>query len=120
MTADTENAPEIEALTDLLEEERSALLRGDLDATAALLPEKERLLAALPEAAAPKAAPLQELAKRVACNQLLLEGALEGLRSVTERLAALRRVRDSLETYGADGKRRRHGTSPRRALERRA
>lgn len=94
----------IDQLDTLLEEERRALLVGDLDAIRALLKRKEELIDAL-NARAPEDAPdLGALPDKVARNQALLDGALEGIRKVAGRLAALRRIRRSLETYDEAGR----------------
>ena len=53
-------------------------------------------------------------------NQLLLDGALEGIRAVAKRMARLRDVKGALETYGADGKRRDIPLGPESSVERRA
>ncbi|MCV3269901.1 flagellar protein FlgN [Roseobacter sinensis] len=96
----------VDALDDLLEAERAALLAGDLDEVGRLLERKEGLIerfATLDDADRDALAGLQTKLKR---NQALLDQALEGIRSVSRRLAALRRVRSSLETYDDKGERR--------------
>lgn len=94
------------ALDALLERERAALLSGDLDRLPELLHEKTALidaLAGLDAAAEPLPEALKEKALR---NQALLDGALEGIRHVAGRIAALRRLRQSFETYDETGRRR--------------
>lgn len=95
----------IDQLDELLDAERRALLIGQLDAIAAIAEEKERLIDALnamePEESRPA---LKDLQSKVARNQVLLDGALQGIRKVAARLAALRRIRRSLETYDATGR----------------
>jgi len=93
----------INRLDDLLEQERAALLAGDLEAIATLLENKERLidaLNALTEADRPEMGAVEA---KVLRNQALLDGALQGIRHVAARMAALRRVRRGLETYDAKG-----------------
>ncbi|WP_300011701.1 flagellar export chaperone FlgN [uncultured Roseobacter sp.] len=110
----------IDALDDVLEAERAALLIGDLDEIGRLLERKESLidqLAALEEA---DRAPLEALNAKVMRNQALLDNALEGIRTVARRLAALRRVRSSLETYDEKGERRTIDVTPDGAVEKRA
>ena len=90
-------------LDELLDRERAALLEGDLDGISRSLREKERLidmLNALPPSAELR---LTSIRHKVQRNQVLLDGALEGIRSVAERLSALRRIRDTLETYDQTG-----------------
>ncbi|WP_299372669.1 flagellar biosynthesis protein FlgN [uncultured Tateyamaria sp.] len=96
----------IDSLDDLLEAERTALLRGDLDDVTRLHDRKERLIDALNKADALDRAALAPLKDKVERNQDLLNSALEGVRSVARRLAAIRRVRKSLETYDAKGEKR--------------
>lgn len=95
----------IDKLDELLDVERRALLNGELDAIAAIAGEKERLIDALnamePEGRQPA---LQDLQNKVSRNQVLLDGALQGIRKVAARLAALRRIRRTLETYDAMGR----------------
>ena len=93
----------LSSLDELLDRERAALLEGDLDGISRSLREKERLidmLNALPPSAELR---LTSIRHKVQRNQVLLDGALEGIRSVAERLSALRRIRDTLETYDQTG-----------------
>lgn len=92
-------------LDDLLEFEREALLAGNIDGVMRRLPEKERLmisLASLQLSYESELAPLKTKAER---NQRLLESALDGIRAVTCRISALRRIRETLETYDQSGRR---------------
>lgn len=94
----------IDRLDYLLEEERCALLAGDLDAIGPLLRRKEALIDALGGIAPAGGDGLKGLQDKVARNQALLEGALQGIRKVAGRMAAFRRIRRSLETYDAEGR----------------
>lgn len=94
------------ALDDLLEAERAALLQGDLDRMPVLLEEKSTLvesLNALDPGDKPAMGRLQDKATR---NQVLLDGALQGIRQVAGRIAALRQLRHSFDTYDESGRRR--------------
>lgn len=93
-----------ERLAALIEEERAALLDGDLDRVAALLPEKEALVQTLLTEAedADLVAPLQDGLRR---NAVLFDHALEGLRQVVKRLGSLDGIRKTLETYDSLGRR---------------
>ncbi len=94
----------IDRLDTLLEEERRLLLAGDLDAIGDLLSQKERLIDAL-NATAPGAQPdLGPVQRKVARNQALLDGALQGIRKVAARMAAFRKIRRTLETYDESGR----------------
>lgn len=108
------------ALDKLLDAERSALLNGELDRLAGLLEDKESLIVALNDADHLDLEALQQLDTKVKRNQLLLDGALEGIRSVARRMAALRRIRGSLETYDSNGKKRNIEMDAARAVEKRA
>ncbi|NNE53779.1 MAG: flagellar biosynthesis protein FlgN [Sulfitobacter sp.] len=119
MTNDSAQRP-IAALNELLENERTALLGGDLEKVTTLLPTKEDLIGQMTDVCPSDPALLQALSLKVARNQALLTGAMEGIRTVNDRLSALRRVRDGLETYGADGKRRAIATHESPSVERRA
>ncbi len=85
----------------LLEEERAALLGGDLDGLNDMHGRKEDLLHQL--AAVPADARLRGIQQKLARNQDLLDSALAGIQSVARRLAMVRRVRQSLEYYDEDG-----------------
>lgn len=94
------------ALDDLLEAERAALLEGDLDRMPALLEEKSTLVEAL-NALDPGDKPaMGTLKDKVSRNQVLLDGALQGIRQVAGRIAALRQLRHSFDTYDESGRRR--------------
>ena len=107
----------LEALADLLERERNALISGDLDGLARLADEKERLIE---DATDLNASGLQALREKASRNQELLNSALEGIRSVASRLDALREARDTLNTYDRSGQRQRIDTLRRPRVERRA
>lgn len=111
---------QIDALNDLLESEREALLEGDLERLAEMLEPKERLIGAINMMPGGDMKGLRALDNKVKRNQLLLGGALDGIRAVAERMAQLRQVRSSLETYNADGKKRTIDMPDKTTLERRA
>ena len=112
--------PDIDALESLLEAERTALLKGDLVSLTRMLPDKEALIDALNERAIDDLPALVELGSQVRRNQLLLDGALEGIREVANRMAALRKLRSGIETYGSDGARKHIDVAIDHTLERRA
>lgn len=88
----------------ILEKERGALLRGDLSQLMTLLSEKERLVDALNALEAAQTGDLRAVQGKLTRNQALLDGALQGIRSVAARLAAHRRIRRSLDTYDQNGR----------------
>ncbi|WP_317056376.1 flagellar protein FlgN [Roseovarius rhodophyticola] len=93
-------------LDDLLENEREALLKGDLEKIAALLASKENLIDKVNALNGTKAEPLKELHSKIVRNQVLLDGALQGIRRASMRLATIRHIRRNLETYGKDGQKK--------------
>ncbi|MFK7939509.1 MAG: flagellar protein FlgN [Roseovarius sp.] len=93
----------IDQLDGLLEQERDVLLEGQLEAMASIAKEKERLIDALNSLEPDPAYNIADLQSKVARNQVLLDGALQGIRNVAARLAALRKIRRTLETYDATG-----------------
>lgn len=94
----------LDQLDILLEDERGALLRGDLSQLMALTAEKERLVDALNALDSAPTGDLRAVQGKLTRNQALLDGALQGIRSVAARLAAHRRIRRSLDTYDQSGR----------------
>lgn len=119
MEDDNENN-EINALDELLDAERTALLKGDLVALADMLPAKEVLIETLNARATDSMPRLTSLDGKVRRNQLLLDSALEGIREVTSKMVTLRRMRGTLETYGADGRKKKIEVRGTPSVERRA
>lgn len=123
MTPEKTQTPQdtgIEALNTLLDAERAALLQGDLESLADMLPEKEALIEDMNGAPPVDIAAVQALGGKVRRNQLLLDGALEGIRAAVSRMSALREMRAGLETYGADGQKHRIATETDSSVEKRA
>lgn len=110
----------ISRLDSLLELEREALLNGDLEKISEQLEEKEELLDRLSEFEVTPKDDLQELQIKVERNQLLLDGALQGIRKVAARMAAFRRIRRSLDTYDQTGRRTTIQGDVERQVEKRA
>lgn len=93
----------LQNLDELLDRERAALLEGDLEGISRSLREKERLIDALNGLQLTPEVELSTIKRKVQRNQMLLDGALDGIRVVAERLSSLRSVRDTLETYDQTG-----------------
>lgn len=93
---------QITAIDRLLDQERTALLSGDLGSLARMADEKERLANALQDA---PHGPLIQLWQKAQRNQDLLEHTLKGIRAVGDRLEALDVMRHSIETYDRQGNR---------------
>jgi flagellar biosynthesis/type III secretory pathway chaperone len=96
----------IDSLDDLLDKERTALLDGKLDQIGRMVKRKESLIGVLNSTDQPDIATLAELNTKVVRNQALLTSALEGIQSVADRLAQMRRIKNSLDTYDARGQRK--------------
>lgn len=111
---------EIDALDDLLDAEREALMAGDLEGLTRLAENKERLIEALNATEQTDLDALSMLDRKVKRNQLLLDSALEGIRTVARRIGALRRIRASLDTYDATGQRQTIDVDTTRSVERHA
>ncbi|UWR26301.1 hypothetical protein K3757_17950 [Sulfitobacter sp. S223] len=104
----------------LLEQERALLLEGDLEGLGTLLPLKEKMVDLLLSDETSNRAKIKPLEGKLHRNQLLLDGALEGIQTVANRLAALREVRSSLETYDALGRKNSVPTPTAPKVEKRA
>lgn len=114
---------ELLKLRSLLEQEREALMRADLERLDALAVRKTALLERLePHQETPREPRERQLAEAVAAetqrNQALIEAALAGVRDAQDVIARARKPRKH-NTYGRDGRRETMGDSPSR-LERRA
>ena len=94
----------IDQLDVLLEKEREVLLEGRLEAMADIAREKENLIDSLNALVPDPKHNISELQTKVVRNQVLLDGAMQGIRNVATRLAALRKFRRTLETYDASGR----------------
>ncbi|SDC73511.1 flagellar export chaperone FlgN [Ruegeria marina] len=110
----------LRALDDLLDQEKTVLIKGDLERLGALSQEKERLVTGLNAMPDLSREQLEPLHRKVVRNQALLKSALDGIRTVANRLAELRRVRQGLETYDGAGQKRRFSALRSSQLEKRA
>lgn len=110
----------LEALEDVLEAERQALLAGDIEGVKRFLDRKESLIEQFAGVTTNKTIKLQNVKTKLERNQELLDQALRGIRSVANRLQALRRVRRSLDTYTADGSKHTVDLTKSSTLEKRA
>jgi flagellar biosynthesis/type III secretory pathway chaperone len=110
----------VNSLEDLLDKERAALLSGNLDLIDRMSVQKEKLIDVLNLHGGSKIKKLAALNIKVQRNQVLFESALDGIRSVAERLATMRRVKNSLDTYDAHGKRKKIEMPSKGEVEKRA
>ena len=116
----TETQNIVQELSDLIEVEQEAVLRGDLAVVQDLVDRKAALIGQINGAAARGHAELPELQRRIARNQQLLQKAMDGIHAVSERLKKLRDARVSLTVYDAQGQAQRYGTERKPEFERRA
>ncbi|WP_171124510.1 MULTISPECIES: flagellar export chaperone FlgN [unclassified Ruegeria] len=110
----------ITSLEEVLDLERNALVQGDLDRLGQMMPEKEKLIGALNQFPVRESDELVRLQRKVERNQALLNSAADGIRAVADRMAELRRVRNELSTYSADGQRKGFAVRSNATLEKRA
>lgn len=110
----------VDMLDDILDAERAALLEGDVDKIGRLLERKETLIETLNGYEADDRAELEALNAKVARNQDLLNSALDGIRTVARRLATMRRIRNSLDTYDSKGRKTTIMTTSENSIEKRA
>lgn len=110
----------IDALDALLETERQALLKGEIDSLAELHEEKASLVEKLRVLDLQDRDEMSRLNDKITRNQALLSSALDGIRSVAQRLAEVRHVRENLDTYDAQGRKVTVSTRKDATLEKRA
>lgn len=101
----------------LLEEERLALLSGNLEGALALGPAKESAIHRLADIPQAELSALHRAAQR---NAGLLKAALSGLSSMQGRSTALGQTSGNFSHYQADGSNHLHSTLAGGVLERRA
>jgi ferric-dicitrate binding protein FerR (iron transport regulator) len=115
------NTPRLlDELYEILDQERQALIAGDLDRIAGFAQRKEALFEALKAADLPAPPDLEALQAKATRNQALFDASLAGIRSVSNRLAALRQVGSSLDVYNASGARQTVSLRDGGSLEKRA
>jgi len=110
----------IDELDTLLDQERQALVEGDLEQLGRLLANKENLIGKINLIDTLERSRLSHVHDKVARNQVLLNSAMEGIRAVASRMADLRRVRQGLETYDRTGRKKRFDTQTHTSVEKRA
>ena len=115
MTDSRKKATELaDALIDLLNEERDALLKGDYDAVGGLFDRKKTLAEEMETLFADEApqdgaeldkASATRLQKALSRNEAMLSGAREGVEQARRRLAAIARKRNEVGVYDPSGER---------------
>lgn len=94
----------VDAMEDLLDRERSAILSGNFKSLEKLMAEKERLFSRVVNGAREQPT-LDHLRRKAERNGRLLEAMRAGLKDASERLATMREGPAALHTYDAMGKR---------------
>ena len=107
-------------LEDLLDRERDMILKGDIGNLQRLLLRKQDLLTDLAASPPPNARDLTRIKGKADHNQLLLGSVAKGIRSVSERVAAMRSGQSTLSTYTSSGHRANVTTGNSSHIERRA
>ena len=110
----------INEIHDVLDKERAALISGNLDEVERLFNVKQSLIERIGGLEAPNKQKLEDVQSKVTRNQELLQSAMEGIKSVADRIAELRKVRQGLDTYDQNGKRVTIGAQPENRVEKRA
>lgn len=108
------------AVENILERERDGLLSGDYAGLEQLAEQKSELISKISAMAGSQRMKLSGLRARASRNQDLFESARKGLRDVSARLEEMQEVRDSLQTYGANGRRQAFVAPKSHSFERRA
>lgn len=110
--------PVVDALDDLLDRERQAILKGDLDRLVRLAPEKERLLGLLAGASADERRILR-LRQKADRNQELLRAVARGIRAARQRITRSRASAQDFKTYDKGGRSQKL-SQPGKGVEKRA
>ncbi|WP_425040040.1 flagellar biosynthesis protein FlgN [Primorskyibacter sp. S187A] len=105
MTKVSDNRELVARVEEMLDKEHDALLRGALLEIEELLPEKESLSNELLAAGPAVQKELSSLRTSALRNQELLNEALKGIQNVADRIAAMKKVKQQLDTYDAHGQR---------------
>ena len=110
----------IDELDTLLDRERQALVEGNLELLGRMLTQKQDLIEKINAMDTLEREHLSGVHSKVTRNQELLNSAMEGIRAVANRMADLRRVRQGLETYDKNGRKKRYETQTLSSVEKRA
>lgn len=110
----------IDELDTLLDQERHALIDGDLDMLGRMLARKQGLISNINKMDLLERDRLVHVHEKITRNQELLNSSMEGIQAVAKRMADLRRVRQGLETYDQKGRKTRFETQSRSSVEKRA
>ncbi len=92
----------VDAIEDLLDRERQAVLGGNLDGLTRLIPEKIRLMERMARIRQPLGQ-IDGLKDKALQNQRLLEAVARGIESVSAHVTGLQTNKPPLRTYDATG-----------------
>ncbi len=111
---------QIDELDEILEQEREALILGNLSKLQSLLERKDALIEGLNALDELEREELANVHDKVSRNQALLDSAMQGIRAVATRMQELRRVRSGLDVYDKTGRKNSFSTTSSMKLEKRA
>lgn len=117
---DERNQKKIKDLDRVLDQEKQALVSGGLDQLAGILKMKETLFDQINAEKNLKKPELVNIQSKIIRNQALLQNAMEGIRTVADRMADLHRVRTGLDTYDSTGQKSQFATRDHSRVEKRA
>ncbi|MEX0283420.1 MAG: flagellar biosynthesis protein FlgN [Paracoccaceae bacterium] len=109
----------IDALGDVVDQERQAILEGDLGRLSKLVERKADLADQLATCEGLDEDRIVGLNDKFHRNQDLLQSAMDGVRQVAERLKQLQAAQSGLNVYDGKGQAHRYGTNGRPSMLRR-
>lgn len=92
-------------LHDLLDQEKYALLSGNLDGVSKLLEEKQRLTGQISHLSTIEEKNKSKLRSKIDRNQKLIKSAMEGILYASNRISELHKAGNELNTYNRSGER---------------
>ena len=110
----------VDELSDLVDAERKAILAADFATIERLFDAKEALINKIRDLSSADDLKHLDVHQKLMRNQELLTAAMQGIRTVADRLSALRQVKEGLHTYDARGQRNRYRAVAPKTLEKRA
>ena len=107
-------------LDTILEQERSALLNGEIGELQTLAEDKNHLLTVLENSGPVSASEVIPLKQKLRRNKALIESALEGLQAVASRIEDSSRLKKVMHTYDQQGTKKEIRSGSERNIEVRA
>ncbi len=116
-----ENHSVLAKLSEILEEEKAALIVGDFTKIEESYEVKKELIEDVQKTASAKDLPeLDVVRAKLKRNQELFDNALSGIRAVAARIADARKAAQGIDTYDAQGNKKRIENKKKGSLEKRA